>query len=63
MSDIRLTATEKRAILRAYGAGEKTDAIAAHFGIHRTYPAHLARRRGMPRRPARRLGCRVGPAR
>ena len=56
MSDVRLTASEKRAILRAYLAGEKTDAIGAQFGIHRTYPAHLARRRGMPRRPARRLG-------
>jgi hypothetical protein len=60
MSDVRLTETEKRAILAAYREGVKVEAIGARFSIHSTYPAHLARRRGLPRRPARRLGCRVG---
>lgn len=53
MSGPRLTEADKRAVLRAYGAGEKIAAIAARFGIDHSYPAHLARRRGLPRRMVR----------
>jgi DNA-binding MarR family transcriptional regulator len=47
MSAARLTEKQKRAILTAYQAGEKTEAIAERFGVDRTYPSLLAKRRGL----------------
>lgn len=46
----RLSEVTKRAIVRAYAAGEKTAVIAAHYGVSPGYPGHLARRRNVPLR-------------
>lgn len=50
---------ERNAIVDAMRGGEKRDAICAEFGVSRSYPGNLARRRGIePRstgRPAKRL--------
>lgn len=53
MSSPRLTAEEKRALLDRYLAGEKLDALATAFGVDRSYPVILARRRGVTRRTGR----------
>ncbi len=50
MSSPRLTPDEKAALLERYLAGEKVDALATAFGVDRSYPAILARRRGIARR-------------
>jgi len=42
---------ERQAILDAYLANEKVDAIAAEFGINNTYPGKLARSRNFFSRP------------
>lgn len=41
---------ERDAIVYAYIAGEKREAISAEFGVAEEYPAILARRRGVPPR-------------
>lgn len=53
MSAPRLTEAEKQKILAAYVAGEKVQVIALMAGVDESYPAHLARRRGIPRRWSR----------
>lgn len=54
MSAARLSEEEKQALVRAYRRGEKIDAICARFGVDRSYPRILARRRGFaPRSPGR----------
>lgn len=42
---------EKDAIVSAYRAGEKEDALAAEFGVSDDYPHILARRRGVKAKP------------
>jgi hypothetical protein len=44
---------QKQAIIDAYLAGDKVDAIAVEFGVVDSYPGILARRRGHPMRPRR----------
>lgn len=41
---------QRQAIVDAYSAGEKLDALAAEFGINRSYPGLLAARHGIPKR-------------
>lgn len=50
---IRLTSAQRRAILADYDAEIPVVEIAAKHGIHNTYPAILARRRGRARRNTR----------
>lgn len=50
MSSPRLTEQEKLDILKAYAGREKLDAIAARFGVDRSYPSKLNKRRGLPPR-------------
>jgi hypothetical protein len=45
MSAARLTKQQKEAIISAYERGEPTPAIAARFGVDRSYPSLLAKRR------------------
>ena len=42
---------QQQALLDAYLAGEKVEAIAHEFGVHVSYPRLLAKRRGHPVRP------------
>lgn len=42
---------EQDAIVMAYRAGEKEDALAAEFGVSDDYPHILARRRGVKAKP------------
>lgn len=46
----RLLDWERQAIVDAFLAGEKIEAIAAEFGVTRSYPGVLARRMGVPAR-------------
>lgn len=39
---------QQQALIDAYLAGEKTEAIAEEFGVHVSYPRLLAKRRGHP---------------
>lgn len=41
---------ERQAIVDAYCAGEKVDAIAAEFNVSKQYPGMLAESHGRPRR-------------
>ena len=50
MSAPRLSKDTKNAIIAEYVAGVKTHAIAAKYGVDRTYPGILARRRGVAQR-------------
>lgn len=43
----RLLDWERDAIVDGYSAGEKCDALSSEFGVSDTYPALLARRRGI----------------
>lgn len=57
MSAPRLDKDTKDKIIAAYLAGDKIDDMAKKFGVHRSYPCHLARRRGVKlRRPCRSSG-------
>jgi len=47
----KLTSESLAALLQAYLDGDKTEAIAAQYGISRGYVPMLARRAGLPRRP------------
>lgn len=55
----RLLDWEREAIVQAMSDNEKRDSICAEFGVSRSYPGNLARRRGIqPRssgRPTKRL--------
>lgn len=46
----RLLDWERQAIVDAYRANEKREAIAEEFGVATQYPAILARRHGVPPR-------------
>jgi len=48
-----LTPDQRLEIMRLYLKGEKVDAIAAAFGVGRTYPTQLCHRRGLPKRRQR----------
>lgn len=50
MSEPRLSERTKREILAAYSAGEPLKEIAVRFGIDKSYPSLLARRRSVPLR-------------
>ena len=47
----RLAPEQKVAVIAAYAAGEKLEAVAASYGIYATYVSQLGRRAGYPRRP------------
>ena len=51
LKDPILIRQRQDAIIAAYLAGEKVDAIAATYNVARTYPAILARRHGFDGRP------------
>lgn len=51
MGASRLLDWERTAIVGAYIDGEKTEAIAAEFGVKTCYVPILARRMGVPARP------------
>jgi hypothetical protein len=46
----RLPDTIRSAVIAAYRAGEKTDAIAAQFNLSRAHPRQIARQAGIPPR-------------
>lgn len=57
MSAPRLTEKQKQAIVQAYVDGIKNEVIAAEFEVDPSYPAILAKRRGiLVRRQAGRKG-------
>jgi hypothetical protein len=41
---------ERQSILDAYSSGEKSDAIGEEFGVNRSYPGLLAKRKGLATR-------------
>lgn len=45
-----LSKAQQMKMLELYRQGEKTDAIAARFGVDTSYPGKLARRHGIPSR-------------
>lgn len=53
MSAPRLSEDAKSKIVAAYVAGVKIEAIAAEYGVARSYPRTLAGRRGIERRQPR----------
>lgn len=53
MSGPRLTHEQKLAIVDAYERGELTKVIAERFGVNKSYPTLLARRRSVPMRNRR----------
>lgn len=47
----RLTVDDRMKILAFYLLGDKIDVIAERFGVDRAYPAKLAKKHKIPRRP------------